>query len=189
MNLGYTPELTDYHARTLRRIAWALGRPMTKTIEVIFDSLDLIIDPQKVCEKCKDKSKCDECYFKRGWRVHENLSLDPIKLGPVAVKDMVTITREVEMKVNQVSVLVSKKIGKNFSSWSISYGATADVEEEHFTEAIAQLDTQLREMVSSALPTPNGNGHRPNGAADPECNENNHKLPNGSVSQGDGNDH
>ncbi len=63
------------------------------------------------------------------------------------------------MKVNQVSVLVSKKIGKNFCSWSVSYGATADVEEEHYTEAIAELDTRLREMVSTALPTPNGNGN------------------------------
>jgi hypothetical protein len=56
--------------------------------------------------------------------------------------------------------LVSKKIGKNFCSWSLSYGATAEVEdEEHFTEVISQLDTQLREMVSESLPTPNGNGN------------------------------
>lgn len=63
------------------------------------------------------------------------------------------------MKVNQVSVLVAKKIAKNFCSWSLSYGATAEVGEEHFTETISQLDTQLREMVSTALPTPNGNGN------------------------------
>jgi hypothetical protein len=172
MNLGYTPELTDYHSATLRRIAWALGKPMTKTIEIIFDSLDLIIDPVKVCEKCKDKTQCDGCYLKTRERSYEDLSLDSIKLEPVRIQDGITITREVEMKVNQVSVLVSKKIGKNFSSWSVSYGATADVEEEHFTEAISQLDTQLREMVSTALPTPNGNGLRPGGATDPEGNGN-----------------
>ena len=164
MNLGYTPELTDYHSATLRRIAWALGKPMTKTLEVIFDSLDLIIDPAKVCEKCKDNTICDVCYLKTRGRSYEDLSLDSIKLEPVAIRDGVIITREVEMKVNQVSVLVSKKIGKNFSSWSVSYGATAEVEEEHFTETISQLDTQLREMVSSALPTPNGNGNG-NGSA------------------------
>jgi len=151
----------------LRRIAWALGRPMTKTLEVIFDSMDQLIDPLKVCERCRDKSKCKECYFQTRERVYEDLSLNSIKPDPV--DDRVTITREVEMKVNQVSVLVSKKIGKNFSSWSLSYGATADVEEEHFTEAISQLDTQLREMVSAALPTPNGNG-----------NGNGHKQPNGA---------
>lgn len=36
---------------------------------------------------------------------------------------------------------------------------TAEVEDEHFTEVISQLDTQLRELVSTALPTPNGNGN------------------------------
>ena len=30
--MGYTPELSDYHSATLRRTAWALGKPMTKTI-------------------------------------------------------------------------------------------------------------------------------------------------------------
>jgi hypothetical protein len=175
MTLAYTPELSDHHAATLRRIAWALGRPMTKAIEVIFDGMDLIIDPEKVCEKCRDKTKCEICYFRTGQRVYEDYSLNPIKLKPVLPEEMVTITREVEMKVNQVSVLVSKKIGKNFSSWSLSYGATADVEEEHYTEAIVQLDTQLREMVSAALPTPNCNG---NG------NGNGHKPPNGSGTEG-----
>jgi len=53
--------------------------------------------------------------------------------------------------------LVSKKIGKNFCSWSLSYGATADIEDnEDYTEIISQLDEQLKEMVSENLPT-NGN--------------------------------
>ena len=66
------------------------------------------------------------------------------------------------MKVNQVSVLVSKKVGKNFCSWSLSYGATAEVEEhEQFTGVISHLDGQLREMVSTALPTANANAAAP----------------------------
>lgn len=48
--MGYTPELSDYHSSTLRRVAWALGKPMTKTIDSLFDSLDRIVDPGKVCE-------------------------------------------------------------------------------------------------------------------------------------------
>jgi len=155
MTLAYTPELSDYHSGTLRRIAWALGKPMTKTLHTLFDSLDLIVDPGKVCERCRDKSLCDQCYFKTGERVNKQIPIDPVKH---------CISTEVAMKVNQVSVLVSKKIGKNFCSWSLSYGATAEVEEEHFTEAISQLDTQLREMVSTSLPTPNGNGNG-NGSA------------------------
>ena len=159
MTLAYTPKLSDYHSGTLRRIAWALGKPMTKTLQTLFDNLDLIIEPSKVCEKCKDRSLCDACYFKTGERINEQITIDPLKHDRAGVHDTAGISTEVEMKVNQVSVLVSKKIGKNFCSWSLSYGATAEVEEEHFTEAISQLGTQLREMVSTSLPTPNGNGN------------------------------
>ena len=155
--MAYTPELSDYHSGTLRRIAWALGKPMTKTLHTRFDSLDLIIEPGKVCEKCKDRSLCDACYFKTGERINEQIPIDPLKHNRAGVHDTAGISTEVEMKVNQVGVLVSKKIGKNFCSWSLSYGATAEVEEEHFTEAISQLDTQLRDLHLSA-PTPRGLG-------------------------------
>ena len=149
--MAYTPKLPQYHSATLRRVAWALGKPMTKTLAALFDSLDILIDPEKVCESCKDKSHCQNCYFKTRKKLNEDISFDSLKPS---------FNTEVEMKVNQVSVLVSKKIGKNFCSWSLSYGATAEVEdEEHFTEVISQLDTQLREMVSESLPTPNGNGN------------------------------
>lgn len=58
------------------------------------------------------------------------------------------------MKPNQVSVLISKKIGKNFCSWSVSHGVTAELEDEdHFKEAIAILDGELKHMVSQSLPT------------------------------------
>lgn len=169
--MAYTPELSDFHSATLRRVAWALGRPMTKALQAILDSLDLIVDPAKVCEKCRDRSLCEECYFKAGDRAIERIPIDSLKPArpenpcaedgrqAASVAEAAEMETEVDMKVNQVSVLVSKKIGKNFCSWSLSYGATATVEEEHFSEAISTLDTQLREMVSMALPTPNGNGN------------------------------
>jgi len=167
--LAYTPELSGYHSATLRRVAWALGKPMTKVINSIFDNIDAFIDSSEVCERCKDRSWCESCYFRTGKLINEELPIDPIRLAPIASRaesdggddlsaKQAGIHTEVEMKVNQVSVLVSKKIGKNFCSWSLSYGATAEVEDEHFTEAISQLDTQLKEMVSESLPTPNGNG-------------------------------
>lgn len=136
---------------------------MTKVMDSIFDNIDTLVDPGKVCEKCKDRSRCESCYFNTGKRINEELRIDPIKAaqltGPSEDAGHNILT-EVEMKVNQVSVLVSKKIGKNFCSWSLSYGATAEVEEEHYTEAISQLDTQLKELVSESLPTNgNGNGH------------------------------
>ena len=56
--MAYTPELSIDSSRTLRRISWALGVPMTKGIEFVFDYLPQILDREKVCQGCCDKSKC-----------------------------------------------------------------------------------------------------------------------------------
>lgn len=77
--MAYTPELSPYHSGTLRRISWALGKPMTRVIESIFDNLDLFIDPDKICEKCRDKSRCESCYFHTGRRVNEAIPIDPVR--------------------------------------------------------------------------------------------------------------
>jgi len=61
--MAYTPELSLQSSKTLRRISWSLGVPMTLGIEIIFDFLPQILDPNKVCQGCRDKSKCDECAF------------------------------------------------------------------------------------------------------------------------------
>ncbi len=61
--MAYTPELSGKSSCTLRRIAWALGVPMTKAIEQVFDYLPSILDSKKVCELCRDKSRCWECVF------------------------------------------------------------------------------------------------------------------------------
>ncbi len=62
--MAYTPELSGKSSCTLRRIAWALGVPMTKAIEEVFDYIPRILDRNKVCEFCKDKTRCPECVFK-----------------------------------------------------------------------------------------------------------------------------
>jgi hypothetical protein len=36
---------------------------MTKGIEFVFDYLPLILDRKKVCDGCRDRSKCAECSF------------------------------------------------------------------------------------------------------------------------------
>ena len=61
--MSYTPELTYQDSCTLRRIAWALNLPMTKAMEKVFEYLPKILDREKVCEGCRDKSKCSECAF------------------------------------------------------------------------------------------------------------------------------
>ena len=61
--MAYTPELSQRHSGTLRRIAWALEAPMTKTIEAVLDYVAKAIDNEKVCETCRDKSFCKACPF------------------------------------------------------------------------------------------------------------------------------
>ena len=38
--MAYTPQLSAYHSGTLKRISWALGKPMTRVIDTIFDNVD-----------------------------------------------------------------------------------------------------------------------------------------------------
>ena len=61
--MAYTPELSLESSRTLRRISWALGVPMTKGIEYVFEYLPKILDREMVCKSCRDKSKCLGCAF------------------------------------------------------------------------------------------------------------------------------
>jgi len=80
------------------------------------------------------RSRSPKCFGLFNRAPNEQISIDPLKHDPAGVHDLsgcnaqagtAGISTEVEMKVNQVSVLVSKKIGKNFCSWSLSYGTTA----------------------------------------------------------------
>ena len=61
--MSYTPEPSLKSSSTLRKIAWALDMPMTRAIERIFEYLPEVLDREKVCQKCRDKSKCRECPF------------------------------------------------------------------------------------------------------------------------------
>lgn len=61
--MAYTPELSMKSSCTLRRISWALEVPMTKGIEYVFDYLPKVLDKEKVCQACRDKSKCPGCAF------------------------------------------------------------------------------------------------------------------------------
>jgi len=63
--MAYTPELSQKHSCTLRRIAWALEKPMTKAIEDVFDHIVRTVDAQEVCKACRDKTRCGNCSFNR----------------------------------------------------------------------------------------------------------------------------
>lgn len=63
--MAYTPELSYQHSCTLRRIAWALNKPMTKAIEDVFDHIARTVDAQEICKACRDKTRCGNCSFNR----------------------------------------------------------------------------------------------------------------------------
>jgi len=45
--------------------------PMTKAMEKVFEYLPEILDSQKVCRACRDKSKCSDCEFNFQARIHD----------------------------------------------------------------------------------------------------------------------
>lgn len=61
--MAYTPQLSHESSSTLRRLAWSLNEPMTKTMEWIFTDLIKFIPAGSICEACKDPSKCNGCPF------------------------------------------------------------------------------------------------------------------------------
>ena len=63
--MAYTPELSDEASCTLRRIAWALHVPMTKALDIFMNVIPMIVDREKVCAGCKDKTRCQDCTFSR----------------------------------------------------------------------------------------------------------------------------
>ena len=61
--MAYTPELSYQHSCILRRIAWALEMPMTRTIGAVLEYVVKIVDSKKICEACRDKTRCEDCVF------------------------------------------------------------------------------------------------------------------------------
>ena len=61
--MAYTPELTQKYSCVLRRVAWSMGEPMTRTMEWVFEDLVNRLDSQVICKTCKDPSQCVTCPF------------------------------------------------------------------------------------------------------------------------------
>jgi hypothetical protein len=59
----YGPNLSEFGAVSVRRLAWAMGINMAKAIDFMALSLPQKMDLAFVCSKCKDKSKCWTCTF------------------------------------------------------------------------------------------------------------------------------
>jgi len=61
--MAYTPELDKQASATLRRMAWSLKSPMTKTLNAIIIKLPKLMKKEDVCKSCKDQSACNICGF------------------------------------------------------------------------------------------------------------------------------
>jgi len=64
--MAYTPELSKEGSATLRRLAWALKKPMTETLEIVVEEYAKTKEPEQVCISCRDKTKCSDCVFNNG---------------------------------------------------------------------------------------------------------------------------
>ena len=63
--MAYTPELTQDDSALLRRLAWAAGTPMTTTLHAALAFVAQKVRPSVICERCRDKSRCNSCCFAR----------------------------------------------------------------------------------------------------------------------------
>ncbi|MDB4444302.1 hypothetical protein N9174_03090 [bacterium] len=64
--MAYTPELSQIGSATLRRLAWYMGKPMTKTLEMLIGLTAVKmaeVRPGEVCSKCRDDTICEICPF------------------------------------------------------------------------------------------------------------------------------
>jgi hypothetical protein len=59
----YVPNLSEFGAVTVRRLAWAIGTNMAEAIDFMALYLPQKMDMSFVCKYCKDKSKCGACSF------------------------------------------------------------------------------------------------------------------------------
>ena len=60
----YSPQINQQSVFVLRRIAWAIGQPMTVSLDQIIAAILSKINITAVCSSCKDKQRCVMCPFK-----------------------------------------------------------------------------------------------------------------------------
>ena len=59
----YSPKLDSVSNRTLKSLSNAIGEPMTRTIKEMIKFLPLLMNSEKICADCEDKSQCNDCFF------------------------------------------------------------------------------------------------------------------------------
>jgi recombinational DNA repair protein RecR len=59
----YSPPFSATATISVRRLAWALGATMPKTVNRLVGLLPSLYSSALVCQRCKDKTKCSLCVF------------------------------------------------------------------------------------------------------------------------------
>ena len=65
--MAYTPELSQIGSAILRRLAWYMGKPITKSLGKLIElpAMKMAeVRPGEVCKGCRDDSICEVCPFK-----------------------------------------------------------------------------------------------------------------------------
>jgi len=74
--MSYSPELSQIGSATLRRLAWHLRKPMTKSLEMLTEltaTKMAEVRPGEICSKCRDDSICECCPFRTPSTFYRNL--------------------------------------------------------------------------------------------------------------------
>ena len=61
----YAPQINQQSVFILRRIAWAIGQPMTVSLDQIIAFAISKMDIATICSGCKDNNRCSGCPFKK----------------------------------------------------------------------------------------------------------------------------
>ena len=59
----YSPPFSAMACISVRRLAWAMGLSMPAVINIMVRFLPSLVNSVKVCQACKDKTKCQACIF------------------------------------------------------------------------------------------------------------------------------
>jgi hypothetical protein len=71
----YTPQFSEKAVVSIKRLSWALGVSMPKTIDLLVDEISLIFSSSLVCPKCTDNTKCEICGFHQQTQAAKNAAL------------------------------------------------------------------------------------------------------------------
>ena len=71
----YSPQFSQLAAVSVRRLAWALNKPMPATVDFMVKLMPSFLTPSKICQSCKDKAACQVCIFSKPLNTEELTAL------------------------------------------------------------------------------------------------------------------